>query len=126
MNLIGLISIPALGAALASGSFSGGRDTRWGRLCRGLKRQRLFGDKLETVFGGSLAEQSMLTFFVLLFVLAQTPFGILQSVTQHSVVKSCQFVGQSLGGHQPSLATADAPIESSQAFIHALDQAQTS
>jgi hypothetical protein len=30
MNLMGLISVPALGAALASGSFSGWRDMRWG------------------------------------------------------------------------------------------------
>ena len=30
MNLIGLIAVPALGAALASGNFSGWRDMGWG------------------------------------------------------------------------------------------------
>jgi hypothetical protein len=30
MNLTGLISVPALGAALASGNFSGWRDMGWG------------------------------------------------------------------------------------------------
>ena|SRR6266481_9709884 len=82
----------------------------------------MLGNKLEAMFGGEFGEQPTLTFFVLLFVLPQSPFCILQPVTQHPVIEFCELASQRLGCHQSPLATADASNEASQAFIYALDQ----